>query len=216
MKKFIINGGSVDEKIVDITLPAKSVFDDTVTYRLEEIHSDQKEALEETWPSIEWNNLGNVSQCDKDSILCSLLYNKENIDNKFKGFSFSSPSYQIVTRLLGGSVIEFVSAYNYGPGTIMYVYLDSSNEFKFYIPYRGNWINLDDKTEIYQDPARDLSYLRKQGLDIDSSLEEDSDETIVEKLKYVFRKSGVKIDSFNYPSLNYDICRNNFRKQITR
>ena len=217
MKKFVINK---NQKLGrrEITAPKLTMteFNNLVHEKLldyaVELTEDEKTKLPaEIWDKTKVNS----------SLICgtliNLLYEEEehSFNEKIKtdlcDFCFSPKDYEIFNTIIvkGIPIIEYTICYNYGPGTIIYFYWDGTS-FRAYLPYVGNYINIDEGSEIYQDLTKDVEYLDKQGLRLkeDYKLTKDSEpDEIYSTLKWVWQRNGIKMDISLFPIPNYEACK---------
>jgi hypothetical protein len=188
-----------------------SEFDKIVDCTLEGANISEKD--KNSFPNYVWTGDSNNKPSE---VLGCLLYNRNydfcrGVKEDLLPFSFSSQDYNMTNKVMtdyGVPVIEYTAFYDYGPGTVMYFYHDG-NGFRAFVPYLGNYIDVDRGTELYQDLQKDLPYLEKQGIKVEGyGITKDSNpESIYSSLKYAWRKNKVEMNFRNeYPSPNYRMC----------
>jgi hypothetical protein len=207
IKDFVINK-NYKNCVVDLVDPSDEKFiDNLVDSGLRGLYLDLSDELKDQWSVDFWENIPLVPQPEKDKMFCDILFTEDlKICKKARENTSDfilDRSKCAFTNRVGPkkNIIEYVSTFDYGPNIVEYIYWCGSY-FTIFIPYRGNWLNLDTKKMLYQDMDKDIDYIKSQGVKIDE--EEDS---ILEALGRVWKSLGVGIDSYGYPLPNYKECR---------
>ena len=223
MKKFVINKNQkLGRREIIAPKLTMTEFNNLVREKLSDYAIELAEDEKNILPANIWDKT-KVNSSLICSTLVNLLYEEERSFNEkvhadLCDFCFSPKDYDVCDIIIvkGIPVIEYTICYNYGPGTIIYFYWDGTS-FRAYLPYVGNYINIDEGSEIYQDLTKDVEYLEKQGLRLkeDYELTKDSDpDEIYSTLKWVWQRNGIKMDMSLFPIPNYEECKKDLKACI--